>query len=205
MLVQGAGGGVATALIALARPAGSGCSPPAVTRPSGQRRSSSAPTRCSSPARGCRQGRRGDGDRRRGDLVALGPVAAAGRHARHQRRDLGPQPAAELTRIFFLQLGRRLDHGHPRRARIARLDAGRDRGSARSSIATLPMERAREGFAAMASRSRRRSPAISASSLYWSMAHGRRRRPICPIQKSHSCVATRWRCETHTSAGMPRS
>ena len=54
VLVQGAGGGVATALIVLARAGGLQCWPPAATRRSGPGRSRSAPTRCSSPVRGCR-------------------------------------------------------------------------------------------------------------------------------------------------------
>ena len=77
VLVQGAGGGVATALITLARaggPAGAGDQPRR-----GQARASAGDRR----ARGLRvrrpaagQGRRGDGDRRPGDLVALDPGAA---------------------------------------------------------------------------------------------------------------------------------
>ena len=39
-----------------------------------------------------------------GDLVALGQLAKARRHARDLRRDQRRPPQAELTRIFFIQL-----------------------------------------------------------------------------------------------------
>ena len=74
-----------------ARP-GSASAPPAGTRTSGPAPSRSARTRSSSPVSACRAGRRGDGDRRRGDLVALDQVAAAGRHARRLRRHVGSTP-----------------------------------------------------------------------------------------------------------------
>ena len=52
-----------------------------------------------------RAGRRGDGDRRRRHLVALGERPAAGRHPGDQRNHLGAEPAkAELTKIFFKPL-----------------------------------------------------------------------------------------------------
>ena len=56
VLVQGAGGGVATALIVLGRAAGYRVWATAGRRRSGRGRSSSAPTRCSSPGRGCPSG-----------------------------------------------------------------------------------------------------------------------------------------------------
>ena len=95
VLVQGAGGGVATALIALGA-AGrlAGVGRPAATRPSGRAAlelGADAGLRVRRPA--ARAGRRRDGDRRRGDLVALAEVAAAGRHARRLRRDHRARPA----------------------------------------------------------------------------------------------------------------
>ena len=56
VLVQGAGGGVATALITLARAGGLQVLRPAATRPSGRGRSRSVPTRSSRPAPGCPSG-----------------------------------------------------------------------------------------------------------------------------------------------------
>ena len=53
VLVQGAGGGVATALIALARAAGCGCTPPAATSTSAGGHSSSGRTRSSRAVPGC--------------------------------------------------------------------------------------------------------------------------------------------------------
>ena len=120
VLVQGAGGGVATALITLApgRRAAR-CSRPAATRPSASGRSSIGahdvfesgerlPVKVdavmetvgratwSHSIRALRPG---------GTIVICGTTS-------------GPKlDDAELTRIFFLQLQRdRLDHGHPRRA-----------------------------------------------------------------------------------------
>ena len=89
VLVQGAGGGVATALITLARaggPAGAGDQP---------RRGQAGPGAGDRRARGLRvrraaagQGRRGDGDRRPGHLVALDPrrCAPAARSSSPARR-----------------------------------------------------------------------------------------------------------------------
>ena len=54
VLVQGAGGGVATALISLARAGDCACWRPPVTKASGRRPSTSGPTTSSSPVRGCR-------------------------------------------------------------------------------------------------------------------------------------------------------
>ena len=73
--------------------------------------------------------RRGDGDRRPGDLAALDPVAAGRRHPGDERRDLGQRRRRHGPDPDLLPAaqGRRLDDGHPRRARVARLDARRDR------------------------------------------------------------------------------
>ena len=89
VLVQGAAGGVATALVQLgtaagirmwvtSRDAAKGEQAVALGRRPGVRQ------RCP-PARA---GRRRDGDGRGGDLVALGEQPASGRHGRHLRRDL---------------------------------------------------------------------------------------------------------------------
>ena len=59
-----------------------GATPPAATRPSAQRALElGAHEVFETGAAAARAGRRRDGDRRPGDLVALDPVAAAGRHA----------------------------------------------------------------------------------------------------------------------------
>ena len=106
VLVQGAGGGVATALIALGprgRAAGVGDQPrrgEAGARAGAGRRPG---LRARRPA--ARAGGRGDGDRRRGDLGHSLKVAAPGRHGRDLRCDQrrrSRRPSS--TAIFFLQL-----------------------------------------------------------------------------------------------------
>ena len=146
VLVQGAGGGVATALITLARaggPAGLRHQPgrgQAGTRP-GDRRPRGLRVR--RPAAG--QGRRRDGDRRPRHLVPLDPLAAPRR-----ARSSSPAPRrgpklddAELTRIFFLQLqviGSTM--GTRDRAGRRWSACSTPPAPARSSTATLPMEQA---------------------------------------------------------------
>ena len=88
VLVQGAGGGVATALITLAR--AGGLQVFATSRDEAQA-GAGARDRCPRDVRdgraAARPGRRRDGDRRRRDLDALAPVAPSRRHAGDQRRD----------------------------------------------------------------------------------------------------------------------
>ena len=146
VLVQGAGGGVATALIALAR--AGGLQVLATSRDEAKRaralehrRPRGLRDRC--PAAG--EGRRGDGDRRQGHLVALDPVAAARRHGRdHAARPRAPTlDDAELTRIFFLQL-RVIGSTMGTRGELAALVSMLDATGARPLIdRTLPMDRGR--------------------------------------------------------------
>ena len=92
VLVQGAGGGVATALIALARAGGLRVF--ATSRDEAKRARAlelGAHDVFETGERLPRQGRRGDGDRGPRDLVALDPLAAPGRHDRHLRHDVGPE------------------------------------------------------------------------------------------------------------------
>ena len=106
VLVQGAGGGVATALIVLgARPRARGCGRPRARRPSGRGRWSSARTRSSSRARGCPSA---------STSVAETVGAATWDHSLKSLKPggtlvisgatSGADPAAGLNRIFFLQL-----------------------------------------------------------------------------------------------------
>ena len=80
-----------------------------------------------------RHRRRGDGDGRQGHLAALGPVAARRRHDRDERGHLGQRRRRHGADAHLLPAaqGRGLDDGHPRRARLARVDARRDRGPPR--------------------------------------------------------------------------
>ena len=106
VLVQGATGGVASACIAMARAAGFRVYATARTEDkqaarARARRARGVRVRC--PA--ARAGRRGDGDRRRRDLVALGssrssPADGSWSPERHR----APTPPADLNRVFFLQL-----------------------------------------------------------------------------------------------------
>ena len=130
VLVQGAGGGVATALVVLGAHAGLRIwvtSRDEAARRAGRR------ARCRPGLRlGCaaaRAGRCGDGHRRRGDLVALDQRPAARRHPGDQRHHLGRRAGEGGADQDLLQAaaGDRLHHGHPRRAELARPDAGRDR------------------------------------------------------------------------------
>ena len=166
VLVQGAGGGVATALIMLARAGGL-----RVLRHQPRRGQAGAGAR-DRRARGLRvrraaagEGRRGHGDRRPRHLVALDPVAAPGRRrSSSPARPRGPKlDDAELTRIFFLQLrvigstmGTRAELG--RRWSAARRH--RHPAADRPDAADGPTRAT--GFAAMAERRRlrqdRRSP-----------------------------------------------
>ena len=117
VLVQGAGGGVATALIALGtrrRPQGAGHQPRRVQAAAGARAGCPRGVRDRPAAADHR--RRGDGDRRPGDLAALDPVAPSRRHPRDERRHLGQRRRGHGPDPHLLPpaQGRRLDDGHPR-------------------------------------------------------------------------------------------
>ena len=130
VLVQGAGGGVATALIALAR--AGGLKVLATSRDEAKRQRAlelGAHEVFETGAAAAGHGRRGDGDRRPGDLVHSirslrpgGTLVTSGTTSGQRRRGPGPDP-----HLLPAAAGRRLDDGHPRRARVARLDARRDR------------------------------------------------------------------------------
>ena len=153
VLVQGAGGGVATALITLARAGGL-----KVLRHQPRRGQAQARAR-DRGARGLRvrraaagQGRRRDGDRRAGHLVALDPVAASGRRHRHLRYDVRPQARRRRAHPHLLPPaeGDRLDDGHPHRARRAWSTCSTPAAPGPLIDRTIPMEKAADGFAAMA-------------------------------------------------------
>ncbi len=134
VLVQGAGGGWRPPSIVLGprcRAAGAGDQPR--RGQAGAGRSSSAPTRSSSPAPGCRS-RSTRSSRPSAGRPGRTPIrrAASGRPDRHLGYDVGPNlDDAELTRIFFLQLERhRLHDGHPRGARRPGVAARRHRSAA---------------------------------------------------------------------------
>ena len=153
VLVQGAGGGVATALITLAR--AGGLKVLATSRDEAKRKRAleiGAHEVFESGERLPVQGRRRDGDGRPGHLVALDPVAAPGRHDRRLRYDVRPQARRRRAHPHLLPpaQGDRLDHGHPHRARAAWSTCSTPPAPDRSSTATLPMEQASDGFAAMA-------------------------------------------------------
>ena len=99
-------GGVATACISMARAAGFRVYATARTeakQAAALRARRARGVRVRRPA--ARAGRRGDGDRRRGHLVALAEVAQARAGASSSRgATSGPNPPADLNRIFFLQL-----------------------------------------------------------------------------------------------------
>ena len=102
------------------------------------------------PAAG--QGRRRDGDRRQGDLVALDPGAATRRRDRHLRHDVGPEARRRRADPHLLPPAQRdrLHDGHPRRARLAGRDARRHRRAPAHRPRPSRSTEARDGFAAMA-------------------------------------------------------
>ena len=115
VLIQGAGGGVATALIVLARQAGMRVWVTSRDETRGARAVSlgahrAFPAGARPPgARG-----RGDGERWCRDVVTLDQRAEARWHARDLRRDLGRQSVQSGADQDLLQAasGDRLDHGH---------------------------------------------------------------------------------------------
>ena len=152
VLVQGAGGGVATALITLARAGG--------LRVLATRRDEAKRARAlqigahevyESGARLPGQGRRGDGDRGRAtwshsvrSLRPGGKIVISGTTSGPNLDD------AELTRIFFLQL-QVIGSTMGTRGELASLVSMLEATGTRPLVdRTLPMEQARDGFAAMA-------------------------------------------------------
>ena len=153
VLVQGAGGGVATAAIQLADVMGFQVW--ATSRDEAKR----ARALELGAARGvrdrraaARQGRRGDRDRRRGDLVALAALAAARRHGRGVGRDERAEPAGRpRPGVLPAAQRRRLDHGHARRARGAASSLLVDTGVRPTIDATFDLRDARAAFERLAS------------------------------------------------------
>ena len=150
VLVQGAGGGVATALILLGRAAGFRVW--ATSRTEAKRDACYDPRRAAGIPAGCaaaRAGRRGNGDCWRGNLGALTQVTAAGRPDRDFRCDQrrgaarGPEPG-----VLPSALGDRVDHGHPRSAWPA-VEFCAQTGVRPLIDNQLPLARARDGFTAM--------------------------------------------------------
>ena len=117
VLVQGAGGGVATAAIILGAAAGL-----RVWATSRSEESATSPSRLGADAAfesGARlpgPGRRGDRDRRRGDLAATRCAASAtGRPHRRRRLDQRPATRAPTSPPLLQRVsGPRLDDGNPR-------------------------------------------------------------------------------------------
>ena len=152
VLVQGAGGGVSTAAD---RPRRRGRLPGLGDQPrrgearprAGARRRAGLRVRRPPP----RARRRGHGDRRQGHLGALDQGPPPGRHARHLRRHLRPQPPGRLTRLFFLQLN---VHGSTMGTldELRRLIAFCDATGTKPLIdATFPLEEAPAALARLAS------------------------------------------------------
>ena len=153
MLVQGAGGGVATALITLAR--AGGLRVWATSRDEAKRARAlelGAHEVFESNARLPGQGRRGHGDRRAAPpgRTRSARCAPAARSSSAVRR-AGPKlDDAELTRIFFLQLrviGSTMGTRQELAALVQMLDAT---GTKPLIDRSMPMEQAADGFAAMA-------------------------------------------------------
>ena len=151
VLVQGAAGGVATALVVLASAAGARVW---VTSRSAEKRATAISL---GAERAFESGERlpervdvGDGDGRQGDVGALDPLAQARRHARRLRRDDRRRGSpGELSRVFFLQLsviGSTMGT-RDELERLLRLCV--EKGVRPQIDKTVPLADAREGFEAM--------------------------------------------------------
>ena len=151
VLVQGAGGGVASAAIALGRQAGLRCGSRAATRPSAQRPRSSARTPRSRPGSGCpsastRSSRRSG---RRPGSTRCAPWRRAGRWSWPARPPASIRPRS-FSALFFLQL-RVVGSTMGTRSELEQLARLLDTSGVRPLIdRELPLADAREGFAAMA-------------------------------------------------------
>ena len=152
VLIQGAGGGVASAAIVLGaprRPARVGDEPRRGEARAGARARRARRVRERRAA--ARAGRRGDRDGRRGDLEALAAVAAARRHARRLGLHQRPGPVRRAAaRVLPPAEHRRLDDGHARGAGARSRGCARPPGSAPRSTACCRSAEARDGFAALA-------------------------------------------------------
>ena len=162
VLVQGAGGGLATAAIALGAAAGlrvwttSRDEDKRVARGGARRRAGVRVRR--PPARPRRLRHR---VRRRGDLGALAEVPTPRRPPRRLRRHLGHKAVTDLRRAFFLQLNI-LGSTMGTRDELENMLAFMAAAGVKPIIdRTLPLSEARDGLAAMASAS---SSARSSSS-----------------------------------------
>ena len=163
VLVQGAGGGLATAAILLGAAAGLEVIVTSRVRGAPGAR---ADARCRrrGGARGARAaGRRGAGERRQGHLVALGPVGAAGRDHRRRRRDQrGRRTGRADADLLPGDHRRRHHHGDARRPRAPARVPRPDRGATAGRLDVRAGRRARRRAAA---RRTATSSARSCSSL----------------------------------------
>ena len=154
VLVQGAGGGVATALLLLGKALGHTVF--VTSRDEGKRAKAESLGADGVFEPGARLPVRVDAVMEtvgRGDLVALAEVAAARRHPRRLRCDQRAEPAGRpQPRLLPSAFRRRFDDGNARRARRPAEAAGRDRRA--------PADRRR---APAGRRPRRRSPRLPAA------------------------------------------
>ena len=156
VLVQGAAGGVATALVVLASAAGHASGSRAAPRRSARMRCHSAPRRVRVRRATARAGRRRDGDGRQGDVGALDPLAQARRHARRLGATTGDAHSGQLSRVFFLQLSV-IGSTMGTRDELERLVRFCVEKGVRPQIdKTVPLSDARDGLRGDAHRRRRR-------------------------------------------------
>ncbi len=152
VLVQGAGGGVATALVLLAKAAGLHVSVTSRDEAKLARvRELGADVALPAGSRLARPGGRRHGDGRRGDLEPLAEFTPTRRDGGGQRRDVRAGPGADRAEPGVLPPapGPRLDHGEPRE--LAALTRFLEVTGVRPLIdRTLPFADARQGFAALA-------------------------------------------------------
>ena len=150
VLVQGASGGVATALIVLGRAAGFRMW---VTGRSEEKRAAARRPGRRPGVRdrraAARPGRRRDGDRRRGDLGAQRQVAQARRRIVTSGATTGFNPGAELNRIFFTQLSVIGSTMGTRSELESLIEMCRVTGIRPQIDVELPLAEAREGFERM--------------------------------------------------------
>ena len=150
VLVQGAGGGVATALVQLGSAAGYRMWVTSPGRGQGRARGGDRGgpgVRVRRPA--ARQGRRGDGDRRRGDVDPLDQLPAPGRDASSSAARLGRRSAQGRADQDLLPPAARgrLHDGEPRRSWNGWPGSSPSGASSRSSTRCIPLADARDGFA----------------------------------------------------------
>ena len=157
VLVQGAGGGVATALIALGRAAGAArVGDVAARRRSARARWSSAPTRRSSRARGSPSASTWWPRRSapRPGITPLKSLKPGGTIVISGATSGDAPPAGPDPDLLPAAVGGRLDHGHARRARPARAPVRRARRAAGDRSPSCRWTSARDAFEALAARRR---------------------------------------------------